>query len=667
MDEEERKLLEQADRDRADIVLRYEKGREGQVIEPWEDPSFEVYHLTDRFGFMHEKELPKWDAVEEKQKNVELERTTKWVKMTKNWDKYFPGEKVTRRIYKGIPHALRGEIWSRLLHLERVKNEQKGIYDKMWDRAKKLSPDIKQIDLDVNRTYRNHIMFRERYGVKQQALFHVLAAYSMYNTEVGYCQGMSQIAALLLMYLNEEDAFWALSVLLTDRRHAMHGFFIPGFPKLLRFQEHHDIVLKKLLPKLRKHFDKQEVYTSLYTTKWFFQCFLDRAPFTLTLRFWDIYILEGERLLVAAAYCFLKLHRRTLQKQPFEGIMDFLNKDLEKNFGFEDDHVITQLEECMAELRRSKLLLPPPGKTNEFPQRPFGILIKPTADRMIGRRSQAEPKPVEKPKEIVTEIERAVGIENANEIPYADNVNDSSPTSPNNSVSQPSVPILRAKEPKSAKRDSHNSVSEAESRYSSASSTYADAQSRHSIDDITLSKRMYYENSEVIREEKDSSPTRSEYDNVDSHYNGGYYATSFQSTLQEEAKSGRYVTTIEISNDFSSHQSRLNASSGHNLSSKPVTQARHFVQGDMQKQSDVHEGTPDFFDALHEFNNEFNSLSERSNSPTKGANISDNKHPVMPIHGTRTNAPYSSKQTGSPAYGNDYSYHDGPSIRQTTL
>lgn len=26
----------------------------------------------------------------------------------------------------------------------------------------------------------------------------------MYNTEVGYCQGMSQIAALLLMYMNEE-------------------------------------------------------------------------------------------------------------------------------------------------------------------------------------------------------------------------------------------------------------------------------------------------------------------------------------------------------------------------------------------------------------------------------------------------------------------------------
>ena len=54
---------------------------------------------------------------------------------------------------------------------------------------------------------------------------------------------MSQIAALLLMYLNsEEDAFWALSQLMVGPKYNMHGFFIPGFPKLMRFQDHHDKV-----------------------------------------------------------------------------------------------------------------------------------------------------------------------------------------------------------------------------------------------------------------------------------------------------------------------------------------------------------------------------------------------------------------------------------------
>lgn len=55
------------------------------------------------------------------------------------------------------------------------------------------------------------------------------------------------------------------------------GFFIPGFPKLIRFQDHHDKVMNKLLPKLKKHLDKNGVETGLYTLKWFFQCFLDRV------------------------------------------------------------------------------------------------------------------------------------------------------------------------------------------------------------------------------------------------------------------------------------------------------------------------------------------------------------------------------------------------------
>lgn len=134
----------------------------------------------------------------------------------------------------------------------------------------------------------------------------------------GYCQGMSQVAALLLMYLDEEDAFWGLSNLMADPKWAMHGkfiqfldkltdfiarneklknkiktiqnkiikniyvriflgFFIPGFPKLIRFQQHHDRVISKLLPKLKKHFDRQNIDAGLYTLKWFFQCFLDRV------------------------------------------------------------------------------------------------------------------------------------------------------------------------------------------------------------------------------------------------------------------------------------------------------------------------------------------------------------------------------------------------------
>ncbi|XP_046728993.1 USP6 N-terminal-like protein isoform X2 [Silurus meridionalis] len=388
------------DQERAEIVARYDKGVEGGSVEPWEEANYDLYKVVDRFGFLQENELPASNAIEEKQKQLELERTEKWLKMLKSWDKYKNSEKMVRRVYKGIPLQLRGQVWCLLLDVPKIKEEKKDFYEKLKLRAKRLSPDIRQIDLDVNRTYRDHIMFMRRYDVKQQDLFHVLTTYSMYNREVGYCQGMSQITALLLIYMNEEDAFWALVRLLSGPRHAMHGFFVPGFPKLLRFQEHHDGILKKMLPKLKQHLDNQEVFTSLYTMKWFFQCFLDRTPFTLTLRIWDIYILEGERVLPAMSYTILKLHKKTLMKFSMEDLVEFLQVALSKDFCFEDDYVIEQLQSSMSELKRIKLELPPPGKDEEFPTKPLGQLppepeglVPGKANHIANGRMEALPSP----------------------------------------------------------------------------------------------------------------------------------------------------------------------------------------------------------------------------------------------------------------------------------
>jgi hypothetical protein len=52
----------------------------------------------------------------------------------------------------------------------------------------------------------------------QQQLRRVLRAYAAYDPDVGYCQGMNFLAALLLMYLpREEDAFGALVMLMFEQ------------------------------------------------------------------------------------------------------------------------------------------------------------------------------------------------------------------------------------------------------------------------------------------------------------------------------------------------------------------------------------------------------------------------------------------------------------------
>lgn len=56
-----------------------------------------------------------------------------------------------------------------------------------------------------------------------------------------------------------------------------------------------------------------------------------------------------------------------LMKLSMEELVEFLQETLSKNFFFEDDFVIEQLQASMTELRRAKLDLPAPGTEAKTP------------------------------------------------------------------------------------------------------------------------------------------------------------------------------------------------------------------------------------------------------------------------------------------------------------
>nr|VZI33967.1 unnamed protein product [Spirometra erinaceieuropaei] len=224
----------------------------------------------------------------------------------------------------------------------------------MLNYAFDTSTDIRQIDLDINRTFRSTTFFREAFGPRQQALFNILSAYSVYNSEVGYCQGMSDMAGMLLIYImDEESAFWALAQLLNGPKHKMHSLFVRDFPGLKRFFKHHEKVLQVLLPSLHKHFHEQDLETCTYALKWYMQCFLGRLPISLTLRVWDIFLLEGEKILVAMAYNILKMHHKQLLLMDQAQIISFLQDDISKDFRFDDDDVIDSLKDRLEDPAKS--------------------------------------------------------------------------------------------------------------------------------------------------------------------------------------------------------------------------------------------------------------------------------------------------------------------------
>uniref|UniRef100_A0AC34FFH6 Rab-GAP TBC domain-containing protein n=1 Tax=Panagrolaimus sp. ES5 TaxID=591445 RepID=A0AC34FFH6_9BILA len=337
-------------------------------------------NLTDRYGFVHKS--PEDIEADKRQKErdrlkKELRHEAKWLRMIDEWKQRHPA-KLPERIWKGVPEKLRSVVWQRMLGVEELKKGSKpNLYRELLMRARLVSPDIRQIDLDINRTYRDNLAFRKRYDVKQQSLFSVLAAYAMYNTEIGYCQGMSQIAGLFLMYMDEEDAFWSLHSLMISRRYTMHGMFAPGFPKLHRFQEHYEKILIKYLPKLRKHFDNEGVIPS-YLTKWWFGCFLDRVPFPLALRVWDVFLYYGDSILIAMGYNIMQLHQKTLKKLSMEKCLDFIQSGLAKDFGYSFDQAMESLKKCLEKLQKDKMALPhppPPNALPEIPVKPLGPIL----------------------------------------------------------------------------------------------------------------------------------------------------------------------------------------------------------------------------------------------------------------------------------------------------
>ena len=52
----------------------------------------------------------------------------------------------------------------------------------------KESPDEKVILRDIHRTFPAHEFFKEAGGVGQESLYRISKAYSVYDSEIGYCQ-----------------------------------------------------------------------------------------------------------------------------------------------------------------------------------------------------------------------------------------------------------------------------------------------------------------------------------------------------------------------------------------------------------------------------------------------------------------------------------------------
>jgi len=261
---------------------------------------------TDRFGFFVGSDQYSESNATAKKISIDRmrRRERKWLDMTANWERWMSKRfnKIKERCRKGIPPALRARAWSYLCGSKYMMEHHVGRYQKLlaMEHAPRWVDDITK---DLHRQFPLHEMFASQGGWGQKNLFNVLIAYATHNPEVGYCQAMAPLAAVLLMHMPEEQAFWSL-VSICDRY--MPGYYSAGLEQV---QVDGDVLfglLKKSSNVTYKHLKKQRVDPILIMMEWFMCVFSRTLPWPSVLRVWDMFFCEGIKVLFRVALVLFK-------------------------------------------------------------------------------------------------------------------------------------------------------------------------------------------------------------------------------------------------------------------------------------------------------------------------------------------------------------------------
>lgn len=189
----------------------------------------------------------------------------------------------------GIPDELKGGLWQIFLGSAHSFCIKPGEYQNLLKQFDgKNSDAISEIERDVNRSFPEHPYFQSESG--KQALRNVLIAYSWRNPSLGYCQSMNIICSLLLLFMGEEETFWALTILCEE---LFPQYFTPDMLGSMTDQHVLEDLVAEHFPKLNAHLESIQLPLVLISFPWFMCLFIGYIPMQTSIRILDILFCEG--------------------------------------------------------------------------------------------------------------------------------------------------------------------------------------------------------------------------------------------------------------------------------------------------------------------------------------------------------------------------------------
>lgn len=125
-----------------------------------------------------------------------------WAGALCEFDQIAKTKKLSHHVQHGIPPSIRGMVWQLMSNSKNAELEERYL-----ELLNAPSPYDKMIQRDLARTFPGHKFFKERDGVGQEGLYNVVRSYSVYDQEVGYCQGLAFVVGPLLLNVSIRSIF----------------------------------------------------------------------------------------------------------------------------------------------------------------------------------------------------------------------------------------------------------------------------------------------------------------------------------------------------------------------------------------------------------------------------------------------------------------------------
>ena len=321
---------------------------------------------------LHKKQMKEMEYKKRLEKKmIKMQKMSQiWLnEIIPNWTEKRKDKKIKEYFYMGLPDTVRGRVWMLCLGnrfsitkeyyeiqvknskeiLEKYKiNKKEEMNDKTNDnitndendlKIKDKEKSINIIELDIERTFPYLGVFRGDSPMAQD-LREILRVFVISRPDIGYIQGLSFIAGILLLNMDKFKAFISLMNLI------LNPIMLPFYKMENESIQQRLKLFKQVfyfnLPELCEHFDELGLLPENYFLSWNMTLFTRDVNLELAKRIWDVFMVEGIKAIYSAAIVFLSHFESKLINMDFVEIMTCIGTI--KNINFDEDMAIEAMK-----------------------------------------------------------------------------------------------------------------------------------------------------------------------------------------------------------------------------------------------------------------------------------------------------------------------------------